>query len=265
MATSLYARLASRGFPVWDASGQSGQGALQDSTLPGTTPPGQQEAPGTWTDPNQDPGWQPAGMAPPEAYITVGMWGLPASRKPDDTPRTHAAPLADPTLPVGAYFGEADAAHAAVFNGPQLRRDVPSVRQFALQRRNSFGSGPTNQQPLYKQPISGLGGLDAVQGYGGGGRGPGGTNADLEYDERDYPGPEGGGVQAFVSAGEVPFLTADAAQFIAVDPALGPWQGGGFDVPTATVSQQEPAGGDTPASGQPLGTGQPAYAASFWG
>jgi hypothetical protein len=32
MAQNIYARTASRGFPVFDAAGQTGQGALKDAT-----------------------------------------------------------------------------------------------------------------------------------------------------------------------------------------------------------------------------------------
>ena len=43
MAQSIYARAAARGFPVWNQSGQTGQGALPDSTAP---PPAAAASPG---------------------------------------------------------------------------------------------------------------------------------------------------------------------------------------------------------------------------
>lgn len=269
MATSVRARAALRGFPVFDASGQSGQGALQDSTA-GPARAGLPTA--SWSDPNQDPGSVPAQLPPPELYMLGGlMWGLPGAANPDNNPKsapgpgspqgnTHAAPIADPTLPIGDYFAEADATHADVFTGPDFRHDVGDVRQFALRRSLTEGNSPLTQQKL-TGPIRALAGLDGVQGYGGGGPGPGGTNLpELTTENRDYPGET---YTTFVSAAEVPFLTADADQFIAYAPELPPFVGV-YDVPTANVQAQQPVTTDTPAQGPQLASPAPVGLQSFW-
>lgn len=260
MARPMRARAAARGFPVFDVSGQSGQGRLPDSTAP---PPRAGLPAATWTDPNQDPGWQPVPQPPPEEYVLgLSMWGLPAMANPDNTPRTHAAPAADPTLPVGEYYDEADATHATVFTGVTERQAVPSVARFALEHAVAEGAGPSNLQPLTGQ-IRSQAGFDGVQGYGGGGDGPRGTNTTMPIivENKGYPGQV---YTTFVSVAEVPFLVAEADQFIAREPALPAWAGGGFDVPTANVSSQETIGTDVPAQGPALSSATPAYAASFW-
>lgn len=261
MARSLYARVAGRGFPVFNASGQTGQGALPDSTAP---PARAGKPEGGWRDPNQDPASQPAVQSPPQLYVVggVSLWGLPGAANPDNTPKDHAAPFADPTADIGSYYAEADATHAATFTGPRVRNDVPSVRQFALEHRVAQGGDRSDQQPL-AGPIRANAGFDAVQGYGGGADGPGGVNKTMPVtvENKDYPGVL---YDTYVSAGEVPFLSAEVAQFVAKDPHLPSWTGGGFDVPTANVSTQEPTEADMPAQGRPLAATAPAYAGSFW-
>jgi len=259
MARSLYARTAARGFPVFDFAGQSGQGALPDSTAP----PAKAGLPGAaWTDPNTDPGSVGAVLPPPEEYqLGLTMWGLPGATSPDDTPRTHAAPHADPTVPVGAYIAEADAAHGPIFTGVAERQPVTlaSMRQG---RQGGQGSTADNLQHLSGQIRSGAG-MDAVQGYGGGGPGPGGVNDPQgpTTNLMDFPGEV---YTPFVNAAEKPFLAADAAQFIASAPELPPYMPT-YDVPTANVSAQAAVSTDTPAQGRALGSGVPAYAGSFWG
>ena len=244
------------------ASGQTGQGSLPDSTLRGSSGPG--EPSGTWTDPNQDPGSVPATMGPPAEFVTGGLWGLSGSLNPDKTPRTHAAPFADPTLPVGEYYLEADAAHAYTRGGPEERRNIPSVATFRLDHVTADGGSGGPLQPLSGQ-IRSQAGYDAVQGYGGGADGPGGVNATmpLHTEQRLYPG-NGYSADNHVNASEVPFLVPGADQFIAQAPELGPWMGGMYDGPTASVRTQDIITGDTPAQGGPVGQGLPAYATSFW-
>lgn len=272
MAQSVTQRAAKRGFPVFSASGQSGQGALQDSTAP---PPAAGLPTATWVNPASDPGSVPATLPPPEEYaLGLTMWGLPGAANPDNNPKsapdqyspagnTHAAPFADPSLPVGEYFAEADAAHADIFTGPAVRNDIGTVTQFGLHRSLTEGNSPLTQQKL-TGPIRANAGFDGVQGYGGGGPGPGGTNLpELTVEERDYPGQT---YTTFVSAAEVPFLTTDAVQFIAYAPELPPFTGV-YDAPTADVSAQDVTTTDTPAQGRPLAPAPASYAyvPGFWG
>jgi len=257
MATSIQERTAARGFPVYDTSGQSGQGALPDSTLPAATaPPGSPTA--TWTDPNVDPGSVAATLPPPEEYVLGQLaWGLSAALNPDNTPRTHAAPMADRGLAtspragdlIGDYYAEADATHADEFTGWKIRNRPPTNTRFGFGQQAEEGGSGSNQQPNYKQPTSTLGGKDAVQGFGSMGGGPGGVNKYMPLTtlDRQFPGPEGHPV--FLNAAEVPLFTADALQFIPSAAEFGPWLGGGFDVPTASVSAQDVTVSDSPAQG----------------
>lgn len=265
MAQSLYARTAARGFPAFNASGQTGTGALPDSTRRGTSQAG--EPSGSWTDPNVDPGSVVTGVGPPDDYIDSGMlWGLPGGANPDDTPRTHAAPFADPTAPIGTYFAEADAAHGNMFNGMEVRNDVGLQPQYALDHVTGVNGSGSNQQPLTGQ-IRALGGYDAVQGYGGGADGPGGVNASMPLlaDDRNYPGSLYD-APGFISAHEVPFLSAEVSQFIVSEPAYPVFTGGGFEGPTYNVAAQDVVTADTPAQGPPVAVAAsaPAYANSFW-
>lgn len=249
MASTLQARVAQRGYPVYDVSGQSGQGALPDSTLPSGQSPGDPTA--TWTDPNVDPASVAAQLTPPEEYIEgASLWGLPATANPDDTPRTHAAPLADSTLPVGEYYEEADATHADEFNGWQLRREPGTLTQFGYDTALAAGSPPGPLQSLDGQ-IRSMGRFDGVQGYGGGGDGVNGTNEymPLTVQDTDFPGPEGN--PTFLNAAEVPFLTSDAFQFIAAAPEL-PSFVGVYDAPRTSVLAQDVTAADTPAQGSPV-------------
>jgi hypothetical protein len=262
MAQSVTARAAARGFPVWDYGGQTGQGALPDSTARPATA-GLPVAP--WRDPNSDPGSVPAVLPPPQEYqLGLTMWGLPAAANPDNTPRTHAAPMADDAR---LAAGEDDGTHAPVFTGVAERQPQTSghMRQG---RTGGQGSTADTLQPLTGQ-IRAQAGYDAVQGYGGGGPGPGGVNdpqgpaTDLTtFGGEVYRGSAG----TFVSAGEVPFLTAGADQFIPSVSGAPEFPGymPTWDAPTSSVSAQDVTGVDTPAQGPPAGQGPPAYAATFW-
>lgn len=261
MAQSVQARASARGFPVYDASGQTGQGALQDSTAP---PPAAGLPAAPWTDPNQDPGSVPAALPPPQEYqLGLTLWGLPGAGNPDDTPRGHAAPFADPAQ---LAIGEDGGTHGPLFTGVAVRGDVGGVTQMRQGRDSGQGSAADTLQHLAGQ-IRSQGGYDAVQGYGGGGPGPGGVN-DPQGPATDLMVFTGdtynGGPGTFVSAGEVPFLTPGSDQFIATAPELPPYMAT-YDVPTASVTAQAVVGTDTPAQGPALGSDLPAYAASFWG
>lgn len=258
MAQPVQARAAARGFPVYDTGGQTGQGALPDSTAP---PPAAGLPAAAWTDPNQDPGSVPAALPPPQEYqLGLTMWGLSGAGNPNDTPRSHAAPFADPAqLAAGIDEGT----HGPLFTGVAVRNDIGTSAAMRQRRQGGQGSTADTQQPLTGQ-IRSQGGYDAVQGYGGGGPGPGGVN--------DPQGPAtdlmtfGGETyhNVMVSAGETPFLTAGADQFIASAPEFPPYMPA-YDVPTANVTAQAVVGTDTPAQGTPLSPALPAYANSFWG
>jgi len=255
---SLQARVAARGYPVFDLSGQSGQGALQDSTLPSGTSAG--SAGPAWADPNSDPASVPASLPAPEPYVMAGMFGLPGGTNPDNTPRTHAAPMFDSTLPRGLDYIEADATHSATFTGMAVRDDIGSVRSFQFSQSLTEGNGEAAMDPVRGQ-LRANAGFDGVQGYGGGGPGPGGTNLpELTTLDRSFPGET---YTTFVNAAEVPLYVPDAAQFIPTDPAMAPWLGGNYDAPTVSSRQQDIIAADTPSQGPTYAT--PATASVFWG
>lgn len=264
---SLYARATSRGFPVFDTAGQSGQGALQDSTLPrgaAAAAAGNPPSP-SWANPNNDPGSVPAQLPPPEAYALLGgvLWGLPGAPNPDDTPRTHAAPFADPAQ---LAAGDDDGTHGPVFTGVAVRHTPGAVTAMAESRTGGQGSSADTLQPLHGQ-IRVMGGRDAVQGYGGGGPGPGGVNIPQgpATDQQAFGGYTYHNLP--VNAAEVPFLVPDSGQFIASAPELPSYMPV-YDGPTASVLAQASASPDLPAQGPAITgpqPGLPAYAASFWG
>lgn len=252
MAQSVAARAAARGFPVFDVGGQTGQGALPDSTLPAGIPPGSPTS--TWSDPNVDPASVGATLVPPEEFVDGGtLWGLGGALKPDNTPDTHAAPMADSTLPTAEYYLEADATHAGEFNGARIRHHPGTLAAFGQREDLAAGSPAGPLQPLTGQ-IRSMGRFDGVQGYGGGADGPGGVNAHMPLTVQDttYPGPEG--QRTFVSAAEVPFLTTDALQFIATAPELPPFTGV-YNAPNSSVLAQDVIAADVPAQGPAVGSG----------
>lgn len=257
MATSIYQRAAQRGFPVFDYAGQTGQGALQDATAP---PPAAGLPSAPWTDPNTDPGSVPATLPPPQEYVLgLALWGLPGAPNPDNTPRTHAAPLADPAE---LAAGEGTDLHASPFTGVDVRHSPGAKLKMAQGRVQGQGSSADTLQPLTGQ-IRSNAGYDAVQGYGGGGPGPGGVNSvqgpatdDMTFSGQTYH-------NVFVNAAEVPFLTPAADQFIVTAPEFPPYAPT-FDGPTATVRAQDVTATDTPAQGTAVASGVPAYVTSFW-
>jgi hypothetical protein len=313
MAQSIQERVAARGFPVYDTSGQSGQGALASATpLPQRT--GLPTS--SWIDPDQDPAAVPAVMPPPEEYaLGLMLWGLPAAANPDNTPHTdeydsgradpevfpsaaargdkasvpvlkagypqgpaHAAPLVDPpTNEPGrwAAYIEADTVRDPRIDSSEEflnpgQPDVDWVGWQGVMRQDHVGpiegNGQSAQEPAHGQQRA-LAGLDAVQGYGGGGKGPGGTNLpELTEDHRDYPGTFYS-ADAFVQAGEVPLNVADAEQFdFRLQPGRAPWTGVGWSHPMTTVRAQDPVTPDVPLQGAPLAAGGGyVYTPGFWG
>lgn len=262
MARSLYARAAGRGFPAYDASGQTGQGALQDATAPPQVA-GRPDAP--WVNPNTDPASVPASLPAPQEYqLGLGLWGLPAAANPDDTPLDHAAPAADPTVGEAAYTAEYNAAHAPLFTGVAVRHSPGELLAMDQGRVGGEGSSTAIMAPV-NPAMRGQAGFDAVQGYGGGGPGPGGVNEPQGpvTDQMTFGGYTYHNV--FVSAAEVPFLSAETTQFIAAAPELPPYAPT-YDAPTASVTAQQPTGPDVPATGPALAPDAGyAYAPGFWG
>lgn len=233
------------------------------------------------------------------------LWGLGGETRPDELPRTqsddleplgprlpasgtlnfeqydggvqmptHAAPF--PNLPMDSpwdhsqqilYFEEENEVHGVNFGGHRQRNDIPQVRQIPGWSHLPVNDpGSTNLQPL-TGPIRAQAGLDAVQGYGGGGPGPGGVNDAHQWgywqDQAEYPVDI---TPVIVSAGEVPFRTELPQMFTATDQTtIGPPLNYGYVAPTVNTVPQAPYEPSPVLSGGPLPAGDPAYAASFWG
>lgn len=241
MAASLYSRVLARGFPpppaysdspeVVGASALASQGGPADpahgenvwgpspSTLTGfslegpgavsVTVLGDLPGPGSPSDPNQSPGYGPG------------------------TFRSHAAPWPQPVL--GQHDLEATAAraqesmdiHAVNFGGLLLQDFMPGQSPGdVILPMNPSGTedyGDSNQAPLSgAQRV--LGGRDSVQGYGGGGDGPGGVNAYGYSSVRaDHLNISGNVVNAYLDPAERPFFVPQAAgTYIPTDAVTGP-------------------------------------------
>lgn len=312
---NLYQRTASRGFPVFDLSGQTGTGALKDKTrLPeraGLAAPGQ-------VYPVNDPANTPAVLDAPGEFIFGGsLWGLSAGVNADTTPhgveyttRTpgsigptgstpeavlhdpnddpypqgpyHDAPLIDPgmatnteaTLREGVTGGQIFDAYieADTVRDPK----IDSSEEVLLSNYPNWGSEAGGFQGVIRrdwvQPAEGNeqtpqekmtgsnralnSGFDAVQGYGGGGKGPGGTNLPefTSEDLRHFPGAFYAH-DAFTSAAEVPHLDAEAAQFIQNQPGQAPWTGDMWAAPLTKTRAQDITPADVPLQGQPVPSG----------
>jgi hypothetical protein len=322
MARDIYARTASRGFPVFDNTGSyTGVGHLQDVTrLPdraGVAVPGQQY-------PHNDPANVPAQLAAPQEYILgLSLWGLPAMPSMDNTPHGveydqvmpgdigpggvsavlsdphldpypkgayHDAPLIDPSLATfdplvgkeslrAEAFLQADAtrqpqqdtseeilnpgqpinarirSHAIGFQGVIEQDHVGPVE----------GNDPDKRQEKVTGSLRGNAGFDSIQGYGGGGKGPGGTNLpQLTEDHRDYPGTFYSH-DAFTSAAEVPHLDAEAAQFIQNQPGQAAWTGAMWSHPLTTTHAQDVIAADVPLQGQPVPVNTGVLLTPMWG
>ena len=263
MPRPIQQRAAQRGFPVFDYAGMTGQGALQDSTaLPASA--GLPNAP--YTNPNVDPASVPASLPEPQEYqLGLSLWGLSGSVNPDNTPRTHAAPFADPAA---LAVGDTEGTHDPTFTGYAIRNpgssqsEVGTVATMRQGREQGQGSTADNLQPLTGQVRSNAG-YDAVQGYGGGGPGSGGVNSPQgpHTDDMTFSGETYHNVM--VSTAETEFLSPSADQFIVTAPEF-PGYMPTFDVPTASVRAQDIIPTDTPAQGPAVGSGLDAYASSFW-
>lgn len=237
----LYARVAARGFPAagypaalppdvaqaaLEAQGGTADPAHGDrswgaspSTLTGFALEGPGDVgleilgdipgPGTGTDPDQTPGYGPG------------------------TVRTHAAPWPGWA---GSYH-DADALntvhensrsiHAQDFGGQRPSRfqstQPPGGDVLPMDPWHSEDYGDSNQPPLTgAQRV--LGGRDAVQGYGGGGSGPGGVNGNgFGAVKVNRLGVTGNVVNAYLDPAERPFIVPQGSgSYIPTDAVTGP-------------------------------------------
>jgi hypothetical protein len=202
----------------------------------------------------------------------------------------HDAPLIDPGLATfdpllgkeslrAEAFLEADATRLPQIDSSEEIRN-PGQPVNARIRSHSVGfqgrmkqdhagpveaNGESAQETDAKGSLRGNSGFDAVQGYGGGGKGPGGTNLpQLTTETRDYPGSFYSH-DAFTSAAEVPHLDAEASQFILSQPGMAPWTGGMFSFPLARTHAQDVIPADVPLQGPPVAASSGALLPPAWG
>lgn len=281
MASGIYGRVLARGFPVpaafsddaevVSAAALAAQGGWADpahgevswgaspSTLTGFAAEGPGEigveiagdlpGPGELRDPNQTPGYGPG------------------------TLRTHAAPWPGWA---GSYHdhdalevlhGNSREIHAADFGGLKLQDyspgESPGGTLLPMDPSGTEDYGDSNQAPLSgAQRV--LGGRDAVQGYGGGGSGPGGVDGyGYAAVKANRLGITGNVINAYLDPAERPFrVPQGAGTYIPTDAVTGPEPWAGFNAGDG-LSYHDPSA--YAAAPEPGTLQQPLTEATSWG
>lgn len=270
----LYGRVQARGFPVpaaYSDSADAVAAAALDSQGGTADPAHGDRRPGA--SPSTLTGFQLEGPGHVADFgIRGDIQGPGNAIDPDQTPgygpgtfRTHAGPVPGWA---GSYQDHAALAelhdnsreiHAANFGGRLLQDFLPGqspgdvVLPMDPSRAEDYGD--SNQAPLTgAQRV--LGGRDAVQGYGGGGSGPGGVDGyGYAAVKATRLGVTGNVVNAYLDPAERPFLVAQAGgNYIPTDAVSGPepWaslmaaDGVVYNDPSAYTAPAEPATLETP-------------------
>lgn len=260
----LYARVMARGFPSVAVAGQTGAGALDSQGHPVNPAHGQNVS----TDLKQTlPGFEPDVAAPVATPPLMGMWGLAGGIRPDDTPRTHAAPFPgfagsydDPELL--QVHENSNAIHSVDFGALGRHTTVHGARpepDWDIVYSND--PGETVQQKIVGQ-LQAMGGRDDVQGYGL----RNGHGFDAGHRKRTVDQGSGGQPMAYLDPAERLFVVPQASgSFTPTDDiqSPGPWWSGrdGTDI-NATDPQPYQPSPDPVSNAQPL-QGAPASAGWF--
>jgi hypothetical protein len=207
--------LASQGGPTDPAHGETVTAAGQYTTLPGYLPE------------------SPADLSVP---LLEGTWGISGSgENPDQTPRTHAAPVpgwagsyADPALL--DVHGNSAEIHAVDFGALAPRMHSPAAAAepaLDIQRIASGGEVPLDR---VSGQLRAMGGYDGTQGYGGGADGPGGTNSygfsDVRRTRITATDPQ---PMSYLDPAERPFIVPQASgAFTPTDAVWGPAPAGTY-------------------------------------
>lgn len=166
----LYGRVAARGFPSQVAEGLTGAGALAAQGAPPNPAHGQAVAAhGQFTTlPSYTAGETPP---PPVVDLLEGFWGLGGQvTDPDQTPRTHAAPVPGWA---GSYTGDeqllivnenANQIHSEDFGGVGRRMDLAGMAEPAMSAWTANTPGQNVLEPVTGQ-LQYMGGFDRTQGY----------------------------------------------------------------------------------------------------
>ena len=239
MATGLYGRVQARGFPVSPAYAGSPEVVAQASleAQGGTADPS--HASQRWGPPTSTlPGFAPEGPPPPQLEVRADIPGPGAPSDPNQSPgygpgtfRSHAAPWPQPVLTAdpadtARRAQESLTIHGVDFGGRKLQEYAGVVPQDDGLPMNPSGTedyGASGQAPL-SGAARVLGGLDSVQGYGGGGDGPGGVNSHgYSAVKARHQNVTGNVVNAYLDPADRPFVVPQAGgSFVPTDAVAGP-------------------------------------------
>lgn len=268
MASALYGRVQARGFPVpaaFSDDAEAVSAAALDSQG-GSADPAHGDV--TWgASPSTLTGYAAEGPGPVGVEIAGDRPGPGDALDPDQTPgygpgtfRSHAAPWPGwagsyhDAEALDAMHGNSRRIHAANFGG-RLLQDFgplqgPGDVTLPMDPSGTEDYGDSAQAPLQgAQRV--LGGRDAVQGYGGGGSGPGGVDGyGYAAVKANRLGVTGNMVIAYLDPAERPFVVPQGAgSYIPTDAVTGPGphlsflaaDGITYNDPTAYTAAPEPA------------------------
>lgn len=248
------------GLPAMPSMDNTPHGVEYDQVMPGDIGPGGVAA--VLSDPNLDPypkgPYHDAPLIDPGLAASQGELSTGYRYEADlqaDATRLPQIDSSEEILNPGQPLNARITSHAVGFQGRMKQDHVGPVE----------GNDPDRRQEKAAGSLRGNSGFDSVQGYGGGGKGPGGTNLpQLTEDHRDYPGSFYSH-DAFTSAAEVPHLDAEAAQFIMNQPGMAPWTGDMWSAPLTQTHAQDVLPADIPLQGQPVAASTGGLLPPVWG
>ena len=277
----LYGRVQARGYPVPAAYAASPEAVYQAAleAQGGTADPAHGQRPAEAL-PSTLPGFAPEAPGPVGVEILGDIPGPGSPSDPSQSPgygpgtfRTHAAPWPQPVGSVHDVEGLARRAqesreiHAVSFGNRTLADFAPGQSPggtvLPMDPSGTEDYGSSNQVPL-EGPQRVLGGRDAVQGYGGGGSGPGGVNGHGFGSVRaNRQGITGNVVNAYLDPAERPFYVPQAGgSYIPTDEVTGPEPFASFNAADGVVYN---APSPYQPSPEPETLQQPLNAAVAWG
>lgn len=236
--TGLYGRVSARGFPVPAAYAASPEAVSQAAleAQGGTADPAHGQ--NVWGPPTSTlQGFSPEGPAGVQVEMRADIPGPGSPSDPDQSPgygpgtfRSHAAPWPQPVLGQHDLEGRASRAQESrAIHGVRfahgMPQDAPPVggTDLPMNPSGTEDYGASNQAPL-SGAARVLGGRDSVQGYGGGGSGPGGVNGHgFGAVKARHQNVTGNVVNAYLDPADRPFYVPQAGgSFIPTDAVAGP-------------------------------------------
>jgi hypothetical protein len=256
VASGLYGRVQSRGFPSSVAAGQTGAGSLESQGSAAAPQDLGLSNPSAYTT---LPGYQPESAADVGGIpLLLGTWGISGAGTVDDqTPQTHAAPgpgwagsYSDPEL-LQVHENSA-AIHSVDFGALANRiRSPRSINEPDVDQWSSNSAGEAALDPVTGQ-LRAMGGYDRIQGY----------NLSNQYGfdagHRERTTLSAPVINAYVDPAERPFIVPQASgSFAPTDAVWGPVPGGNF-LDAGNVNSTDPTSYSPPpepalASSGPVG------------